>query len=633
MAKHPGPFFFAWANADDTAFGHEFVRIDEEIFSFAISHAEGDFPSLEVTIVNPRVGLLAPGRKVWAWLSFNRDWSPNPPDQVSESESENESESESESESEAGSIIPLFFGRLVGVPEDLDAEFVRLSFIARPENFQAQKIAVAEALKVRPYWDAIWFSPENLADPDNVLESRPALWHIDRTTLQVTTSHILSGEDGLISIGEDDVFYDSVRVNYSQAPVRRVKVTAGVSWNQNATGLVNLSLFTYFGNGYSILTYTGDGLLTSWPKPGASFGGGWTVADGKVTRVDGQGNAALVYGPQSKFGRTPNMHDVTIQPEALVIFTPFPALVLRVPRWQMAPTLVAQYDVSRSKSETLSFTLEADVQSVLTEPGDEEVLEVALSSSEIASPIDPADALPIGDVRSAVYFSGPRGAQSIEYLIALARARLLARARTVFVDVEIPFLMGVDFNLSCRKSIVFADSRLPGGLAAGKITNYTLAVDGDSGAMTCSITFGCSVGKGNTVSAVDGDPTYVQNGYVDPGYQRYEGQFVMPILGEVTYQSIEGLPANDDGIDFFRMTPQRVVLSADRTGGYAEQEAAMGSEAAEPNELFERLNGVPTTFEIDLVPVTGGPFTTDFTLEVSDLMVPKTIDLEAPSVP
>ena len=94
----PGPFFFAWADATETTFGPEHQVEDEEVFSFRVEHAEGEFARLSIDIKNPRIGLLAPARKTWAWLSWNN----------------------------GTEVIPLFFGRLVGVPSDLHQEIVTL---------------------------------------------------------------------------------------------------------------------------------------------------------------------------------------------------------------------------------------------------------------------------------------------------------------------------------------------------------------------------------------------------------------------------------------------------------------------------------------------------------------------------
>ena len=111
-------FHFAWAGADEISFGPEHQVEDEEVFAFTLEHSEGDFATLAIDIRNPRRQYLAEGADLWMWLS------------------------------EDGT--PLFFGRLVAVPEDLHAEIVRLNFIARPTGYDVAKRALADTLRVRP---------------------------------------------------------------------------------------------------------------------------------------------------------------------------------------------------------------------------------------------------------------------------------------------------------------------------------------------------------------------------------------------------------------------------------------------------------------------------------------------------
>ena len=99
----PGPFFFAWVANDEVDFDPALHAVEDlQIFSFTISHQEGNFPTLNIVVRNPRIGLLAPGRPLWAYLS----WSGG-----------------------AGGLTPLFFGRLVGLPGDLIQEVVDFKFI------------------------------------------------------------------------------------------------------------------------------------------------------------------------------------------------------------------------------------------------------------------------------------------------------------------------------------------------------------------------------------------------------------------------------------------------------------------------------------------------------------------------
>jgi hypothetical protein len=180
---------------------------------------------------------------------------------------------------------------------------------------------------------------------------------------------------------------------------------------------------------------------------------------------------------------------------------------------------------------------------------------------------------------------------------------------------------------------------MPGGQAAGKIKAYSFAVDGSSGTSGCAITLGCSVGQGNIVVSAPGTPTYVAAGYVNVGWQRYADQFIMPVAGEIAYESLDGQLADDDGADFLHGRASDFVLHLTSGPGLAAQEAAMKGSASinsglqytapDTTTVFDRLNVQQTTFELEMRPVTGGPFQTEYLPAVSLLMVPKTIDLEA----
>ena len=57
-----GPWYFAYVN-QGTAFNAAVHNVeDEEIYTIDLDHSEGDFCAIELTLKNPRVGLLAAGR-------------------------------------------------------------------------------------------------------------------------------------------------------------------------------------------------------------------------------------------------------------------------------------------------------------------------------------------------------------------------------------------------------------------------------------------------------------------------------------------------------------------------------------------------------------------------------------------
>lgn len=585
-------FYFAWS-PPDTPFGAEHEVMDEEVAGFRVDHLEGGFAGLEITIRNPRIGLLNDGREVWTWLSMT-------------------------DESTDG-VLPLFYGRLVGVPENLQADAVTLTFLARPTDWDAQRAALAETLKVRPYWDPVFVVPDMRDDPDTALEARDQLWHIDRTSHVVTVSSIIAGEDGTINFTIAD--YDSVQVTLGQPPLRKVRVEASVSWDQYGQGSVDLRdtlLDAAIAQGSSrnrqIASYTGVGLIEDWPEKSDRIGGGWTVGESRATRTDGTRGPFTFRFQEISFLNSTRYN--------------FPLVTVD-------PVFSVDYEVTRGREERLSFDLEADVQALLTEAGEEEVLLVTASSEDVQMPVDPATtdepdgALPIGDLRRRAYFPTDRGRESVDYLLAYARARLLARARAVDVTFTVPFSVAV--GLSCRMSGQLTDPRLPGGQAIGKIIAYSFSANGD-GEKTGSVTLGCTIGKGGAVSDSPGTPDYVDDGYVENGWQTRTGQDIQPI-DDLTYEDFSGVVPNDDGLDLFNMTPDHVVESVDFISPADDQRAVLLAYAREDvDEAIEALKQVPTEIDLLLRTIKGGPFLTDYPLTVSQLMVPNTIDLEAAAV-
>jgi hypothetical protein len=610
----PGLFHFAWATAFETTFGPEHQVEDEEVFSFRVEHAEGEFASLSIEIRNPRIGLLASARKTWAWLSWNN----------------------------GAEVVPLFFGRLIGVPGNLHQEIVTLQFTGRPADYNAQKEALAETLKVAPCWDPIWIDPDQRSDPDVVLEARSQLWHIDRVTHEVTISDVLVGEEGIEEFVESDVFYDSVAVRLNQPPLRTVSVDGQVHWTQGASG----SLDVIAGSAFD--TFTGDGLIQDWPKAGSNIGGGWEVASASATDVYGIGKIAddAYENAAQQEGFANKVENGRLVPQAMPsgwlwfetlrwsFFTADLREGVLVPLWRIATTLRLRYATERQRSERVRFTLSADVQPIVTLPGEDEVQALILSSTDVGEPID--GELPIGDVRRRSYFPTERGLRSLEYLVALARAHLLMRSRAVEIEFSCRFERAI--ALSCRKNARVFDRRLPGGQAVGKIISYAFSVDGATGTMIGSATIGCAVGYSGAISELEGDPTYVDDDYVENDYQARQGHLVVLGPGDVGY-SVPIDAVDDDGLDLLGglrredvISNYAVVNGAQAQAGAAGTGMAISSVAKDVAESIKNaLKDVPTKLEFTLKPVTGGPFESVYDIDVSVLKVPAMINLEAAS--
>lgn len=573
-----GPFWFAWVD-EGTAFDPDMHAVeDEDVFSFEISHQEGDFATLTLDVINPRIGLLNEGREQWAWLSHG----------------------------EGTGVEPLFYGRLVGIPKDLQNEIVRLEFRAKPVDYEDQKETLAATLRVAPYWDAVWLAEEARINPDTVLESRTQLWHIDRLTHEVTVSDIIEGEDGTLNVG-GDYFYDSLSMTYTGPPGKACTIKAEASWTQKTTGQVDItSQFPPY-----ISTYTGEGLTNDWPKTDDTIGRGWRF----VTASWRPYGTTLTYGSPISFGSTTT-----------------------IAYWYVArvvpQNMVVAYDAERDYIETMQLTVQANVQPLFSDASDDETITLDVAA-QVDEPVDPPESsggeprMPVRDLKSRRYFQTERGLQSVDYLICLARAQLLYRARAVEVSFEVPFSMGV--GLSCRQMAQIADARLPGGSALGKIKSYSLAMDGEAGTSTCRVTIGCTVGTGGTADVVIGTPSYAEEGVFEAGIQTYDSSTRDVVFGQVTVNDFSADPINDDGVDWEAVTPASVVEEIEIINDATEQLAIINEVRSQEDvwDIPQILREAYTQVRLDLISSRGGPFETTFAVGTSTLEIPKQIDLGA----
>lgn len=382
------PFTFAWVNEEDRVFDPDTMNVfDEEILSFEIKHEEGQIPALNMKIRNPRIGLLSPGRKVWGWLAWEND----------------------------GHLIPLFFGVLVGIPTSLFQEVVTIQLISRSTTYITDKQDVAETMKVAPYYDPVWFDTARRDDPDSILEGWSALWHIDRTTLEISASDILSGEDGTVTFAEGEALYDSVSMSLGQPPLANIRVEAAVNWTQRTSGFITVPEL-------SMSSYTGETLLSGWPKPGGGLGGGYKVVHSFVTDTyhvsqtpDTSFNSSWTNSDpdpgqcSNASASSSSSGPALLSPNPIVailtgqfttglcfptsdppVNTPASTKVtgVIVPLWSLSMNMTVRYDAHREFSEVLAFDMLANTQSILTAPTVSQDTELmTLSSVDVGQPL------------------------------------------------------------------------------------------------------------------------------------------------------------------------------------------------------------------------------------------------------
>jgi hypothetical protein len=548
---------------------------------------------------------------------------------------------------------------------------VTLEFVAKPIDLVAQKAALADTLRVLPYYDEAVIDKDTRDDPDVVLEGYTKIWHFDRETHVITVSDEISGEDGEVDFlcSNGDVLYDGLGLNLSGGPLSRVDVIAEYTWTQQANGTVDLT-------NYLVSHWPGvvSGAIPSlnasdWPKHKAGLGDGWEVADstavdmvsfathtesksgsitleeqnGGTTKVQwststsGAGVGALITGgyvTKSSYNSVSDFDDDGNANYSLSVNRSMKASAIAMQ--YIKATLVAGYKAARQCTERVSFTLFADVQPILTDPEDGEALRIDnIRSVNLSSG---AELAPIIDPRRRSYIATERGNQSLEHLIALARAHLMKRARVVEITFA-PKLARMP-EVTLRKTAFLSEPRV--GDATGKIIGYSVALDGSDGQIKCEVKIGCTIGRGGTVVAVEGDPTYCDSDYTDYNYQVFTNRTIL-VDTSVGYSPPVAAP-NDDGIDFLSALRAEDVIEVGLTvehGPDPDENVPPPEGAATSDDEAENMAAIQEAFmskyllpqfdtraKFKLKSMTRA-FETNYEIQLTDLMIPTGYDLEA----
>jgi hypothetical protein len=365
------PFYLAYVADDTVAFNPvTHAVMDEYVFSWRRILSETDKPVLELEMRNPHIGVLNTSRQQWAWLSW---LNPN-----------------------SDAVEPILRGRIVGNPNNAFAEIITVSFVSWPTNYFARQQAVAETLKVPPFWDLVFVPVEKSDDPNTILESRSEMWCVDPITLAVTAEDILDASDGNVDITNH--FYDSLDMHDGDAPLTAVLIDATVSWTQTGRGFIDM--------GQQVIeSYGGDGIISEWPKPLEQLGVGWSVQSSYAFDLNYVA-AATVHeytyswnNPEKEHSDGDSLslsisisgptgpgvsHTLTSYSQGGVL-DPFATdsdgdpSPLNIPAkagttsttallWKVQTSLILRYDLARQRTERVRIMLNADLQPVVNDP-------------------------------------------------------------------------------------------------------------------------------------------------------------------------------------------------------------------------------------------------------------------------
>lgn len=621
-----GQHYFAYADAGE-AFDPDVHNVwDESIFSYEYVWAEGDFAGIDFVIRNPRIGLLNASRKKYAWFSM---------------------------ETAPGVLTPIFYGRIVGVPDNIFEELVTVSYTARPVDYIDQKEAVADGLRVAPYWDPLLIHPDKVTDPDVVLEGYSKVWNIDPVTHVVTVSDVINGEDGTIEITTP--MMEGFECRMGESPASRCIATVAVPFINysktgiNGTGPINIMgeigpLFP--GTGGLIRSYTFQGLKDSWPTPNTQIRGGYTVGAGTMLEdlsllVEPAEEVKEYYFldftnrpvPKGSFVFKPKISGKFTSGETASFSSSLELVVapLGVGRGHFNVT----WEASREYTEVVTINMTADIQPIVTDPGDDDIIRIEITANKASDLID--GSVPVGNVLRRTFLNQSRGLQLLKAVVAMMRAQLIIKARAVEISFKLPVIQALNLAFTLRKNVLVHNPRLPGAQAVGKIKNIAMSLDGETGRALATITIGCAIGKGGSYTSVPGDPVYGSTDYMGADYQQFTNtiHLIEPSLDDIAF-TVENYVPDDDGIDLANLrSGDQIIRNVTVFDHHLDQRALLEPLAHEIGDqavVSAILQEHPTRVQAEFVNLNSGPFETQVVVNVQPLVIAAQINLEAASV-
>ena len=598
-------WFLAWVDSTETSFTQSHQVMAEDVYSIQIDGREGEVAILTLVLKNPRIGLLNAGRKLWIWLSW----------------------------SDGTNTFPVFFGRLIGIPDNVFGNLVTLIFLAKPLDFDQQRFDLGQNLKELPWFDPVFVDSRLWDDPDAIAETRSIRYQCTRgedgASLIVSISDILEGEDGVEVFDADEVPKDSISLTISGAPLLQISVKANVTWDQ--TGQADLALPILLPgqiNGFN------ESIYSDWPKPGASLGGGWAAgpnsaafdiygahnlhtgtmqltfqnkakthrngdvmssSHSRTTPVGPVGfsqkltehaQAGLVW-PGGGYGTiTTNWHTVFDgegegdDPDINIPYH-YDNTTIHAAFFRVRPTLsiTAEGGVIKRK-ENITFTMSSDLQAILTLPDpapsnpknpiEQPGVDVGIPIvGEGGTVIEPV--APIGDTTLSHYFPTARGLLSLENRLLWARAQLRQGGRVVNASWTVPFERAIE--LSCRKSAQLNWDNMPGGSVRGKIVAYSILHNINTGQRSGTVTVGATPGHdGITIITTVSGNDYIADDYIEQGhFINSSAQTAADASTDFGYS----VPVAEMSNGGFPLKYEDVVLGVNVTGDIGQQLAAL----------------------------------------------------------
>jgi len=428
-------FFFTWVKEKDV-----FPR--EDVLGFHLSHAEGDFPTLTVTLKNEGGPAISPGT-LGRFGLYQGD-----------------------------QARALFEGDVLGAPSILEEGTVCYTLTSKNLSaLEAFQRALA-ALKKGPEWDPLFVAPGFEDQPRELLDGYSFLPHWGRIGGSFCWSDILKGRHTIV-IG-DAFFKESLRAKVLKNPIDQLDVEMKAEWTQSYGDVVNVGpVIREAFPGGRIDEDRGKALEKHWWKaPLKLKDSGYELVESRLTPVlDMTGQRHYEPSVQVAWGYLQKREEIC---------------AFQLLRPGAAGRLLRRYSLKMHLND-----IRLDGSLPYWTAGTSYVAQaLVLYGGKVYEAKVPHGAGPsfakdrgrwkekegFADGRyypASSFFTTPRGHAAITHGLSVALAYLKASSRAYSVEVEVPLAQILD--LSCDHTLKIA---LPQGTVFGKVVFYEMISKG-----------------------------------------------------------------------------------------------------------------------------------------------------------
>ncbi len=523
-----GDIWVALVDEDEVFDPAVHCRFDLEVERMELGvDSEDEFATVTLDVKPPEGGAYAPGKKVWAYVSYPH---------------------------ENGSLYLLAKGKVDGFPIGSDADSATLVFKCAPSDWEALQLACLQMTKSEPHWDPVLVAPENRDDPTEILDGQSRVIAFHPASHEVELHDIFGHGLEVIDFGLE-WYDDSLSAELTGPAIKEVEVEVNVGWKQALRGTVFATAAIQSAFGGVPSTLTAEDFQNRWPRVGDGIANanGYSVRTSSLIRkypVGSPAKAGPFQGSSDNYQYITDANLTAKQPRPVELdITYYDHDLSLVWEAEQARREIVKI-VIRSGAQDTSLgnggrqKISLDCQDVTideTTPDWGASLNYAVGAvvrhggvnwrrviagvsktswSDDFTTLDmstfpptiiqnwereAADQSPIGGVNKDRYLPTVRGHRTLLAAAFKGRAFLADSERNVRVTVEVPLEVAIANGLWVGKVAQFEIP--PGRLAIegdhvqGKVISYNMIVSADDSDHTCSITIACALGSGIEATA------------------------------------------------------------------------------------------------------------------------------------